>query len=81
MFLDKFKLTIVLTQEKIDILLEEYNLHMSCHEYCASHVSASSISASTLSKPGIFISSRQSSLFQESTNNMDVEIFILLLKN
>ena len=36
------------------ILLEEYNLDMSCHESCASHVSASSISASTSSKPSLF---------------------------
>ena len=54
---------------------------MNNHEYFASDVSASSISASPSYKPGCVISNVNSSLFQEIINNINVEIGTLLLNN
>ena len=60
---------------------EEYSINMSRHESCAFHVSASSISASPSLKTSHIISSEQSSLFQEITKKLDVEIGTLIFNN
>ena len=51
------------------------------HEYCDSHVSASSIYASPSSKQSCVISSGNSYIFKDSTKKLDVEIGILIFNN
>ena len=65
----------------MEIFIEEYNLYMGRHEYRDSHVSASSISASTSSKPSSVISIVQSSLFHGITKNLNLLIGTLIFYN
>ena len=53
---------------------------MSNREYCASHVSSSSISAPPSSKPSCVFSIIHSYLFQESTNRPKLAIYTLISK-
>ena len=61
--------------------LEEYNINLIRHKYCASHVSALSISTSPSLKKSRIISSEQISLFQEITKKLDVEVGTLIFNN
>ena len=65
----------------MDILLAESNMHMSRHEYYASHVSESLTSAFTSSKPRRVISSEHCSLFKYTTKKIDVEIGNIIFDN
>ena len=65
----------------MSIYLEKYNIYMSRHESFASHISASSIYTSTSFKPSNVISSEQSSIFQEITNKLYMDIGTLIFNN
>ena len=54
---------------------------MSRNEYCASHVSASSIVTYPSFKTSSILSSEHSSIFQEIMKNLDMEVGTLIFNN
>ena len=65
----------------MNIYLQKNNIHMSHNESCASHVSESSISASPSFKISRFISSVQSSLFQDIAKKINLIFGTLIFNN